>query len=324
MAAETRALYGDLGTRGAGADFEEVFEQNVNAFDGMDLVTKVFKKSPTTKGTLRDVGVIGYGYLEETDEGDDFPEDIDALTYTTQYTPRDLTKKVTVTDNLIQDSTYGPLLDKFAGQARASKYTLGKLSFNVLNTAFVTTAKVNGFHIDRYGDALALASVAHTSKAGASSQSNASAGSIALSETNLETGRLALVKQLTDNSLPMVTMGGITLCVPDDLEKDAVIFTMSTKRATSMDNDLNFYQGRINVLTVRWLNSNDGGSATKWHLVSNMSKLKLYVRQEPAFDEFTDGNSRNKTFSVKMRATAGFSDWRGTWHSKGDLTTYSS
>ena len=320
---ETRATYGDLGTRGASADFEEVFNQNVNAFDGMDLVGKVLKKQSTNKGSFRDVGIVGYGFLEETAEGDDFPKDIDALTYTTQYTPRDLTKKVTVTDNLIQDGTYGPQLDKFASYARASKYTLGKLSFNVLNTAFVTTAKVNGYHIDRYGDAQELASTVHPSKAGGSSQSNASATSLVLSETNLETGRLALVKQLTDNSLPMVTMGGITLVVPDDLEKSAVIFTMSTKRATTQDNDMNFYVGRINVMTVRWLNSDSGGTATKWHLVSNMSKLKLYVRQEPSFDEFTDGNSRNRTYSVKMRATAGFSDWRGTWHSKGDATAYS-
>src|SRR3990167_6313706 len=236
---ETRATYGDLGTRGASADFEEVFNQNVNAFDGMDLVNRVFKVKDTAKAVARDVGIVGYGFLEETNEGDDFPEDIDALTYITQYTARDLTKKVTVTHNEIEDATYGPALDKFGAYARASQYTLGKLGFNVLNTAFVTTAKVNGFHIDRYGDTLALASTAHTSKAGASAQSNASAAGIALTEINLETGRLALTKQPTDNALPMVTMGGITLVVPDDLEKDAVIFTGSQKRATTTDNDLN-------------------------------------------------------------------------------------
>ncbi len=322
---ETRGTYGDLGTRGAGPDFEEVFRQNVDAFDGMDLVSQVFQVQDTNKAVLRDVGTVGYSFLEFTDEGDDFPEDADMLTFITQYNIRDFTKKVTVTDNMIQDGTYAPALNKFADYARSSKFTMGKAAFNVLNTAFVTTNPTNTFFVDRYGDGLALASVAHTRRDGGSNQSNASATGITLTELNLETLRLQLVKQLTDNGLPLTDMGQITLVVPDDLEKDAVIFTGSQKRATTANNDLNFYSGRINVLTVRWLNSDSGGSATKWHLIAKAaSKLKMYVREQPSFGQDTAVNNRNQTFTVKTRFAPGFSEWKGTVHSLGDGQAYSS
>jgi hypothetical protein len=325
---EDRALYGDLGMRGASADFEEVFEQNKDAFDGMDIVRRLFKVQSTQKSLVRDVGITGYDLLEDTAEGDDFPEDMDHLTYVTQYHARDLTKRVVVTHNAIEDHTYAPALDKFAGFSRSTGYTLGKKAMNVLNSAFVSTLKPNGYFVERYGDAKNLASVSHPRKDGGTAQSNASATNIALTELNLETGRLALVKQATDIGLPMINAGGITLVVPDDLEKDAVIITGSQKRATTAENDLNFYLGRINVISSRWLDSEftaTGGSGTKWHLVSNMSKLKLYIRQEPRFRESVDGKNWNMTFSVKMRAAAGFSGWQGTWHSQGTATgSYSS
>ena len=135
---------------------------------------------------------------------------------------------------------------------------------------------------------------------------------------------MALIKQLTDNGLPMVDSGAITLVVPDDLEKDAVIFTGSQKRATTANNDLNFYIGRINVISCRWLNSTFGGSATKWHLTAGGARLKLYIRQQPDYLETTDGNNWNHTYSVMMRAAAGFSGWQKTWHSLGDGAAYAS
>ena len=153
-------------------------------------------------------------------------------------------------------------------------------------------------------------------------QSNVSAGSIALSELNLETGRLALVKQLTDNGMPIVDMGRVTLCVPDDLEKNAVIFTGSALRPTTTNNDLNFYVGRINVLSSRWLNAASNGSATAWFLIAALpgygKQLRVYRKGGPKFlQSQPESKTWNVDFAVKNRYAVGNSTFLGLWASQG-------
>ncbi len=322
---ETRAVFGDLAHRGAIAKFADVFDQSMALYDGVDALSKILKVQATSDSVIRDTGVAGLGLFAETSEGDAYDTDSNLVTYETVYYIKDLTKSVEVTKNRLDDTDYNTQLDTFRQAGVAARLTKAKYGLNILNGGFTTGVTNNGFTLYRYGDSVALFSVAHTRKDGGSNQSNASATGITLTELNLETGRLALVKQLTDRGLPIEMMGKIVLVVPDDLEKDATIFANSEFRPTTGNNDINFYNGRIGVLSSRWLNSTNGGSSTAWYLVdTNVSKLKLYVRQEPQFFTSVDGKTQNRIFAIQMRMAAGHSDWRGTWGSKGDGASYSS
>ena len=319
---QTRSTLGDLGKRGLGPVFEQVFDQNLARYDGMDIAKKIFSFINTDKSVLRTTGLTGYGLLEEFEEGSPFPEGVNIKTFETLYAIRDYGKAVTVTDDCLKDrERLGEKLNEMAGLASSAEITVVKSAFQILNGGFVTTAKVNGTTLHRYnGEALFGGS--HSRADGGTSQSNYSAGTIALTELNLETGRLALVKQLTDNGLPLLNLGVINLIVPDDLEKNAVIFCNSGLRATTTDNDLNFYQGRFNVISSRWLNSVNGGSSTAWYLYATVrgqeSPLRVYRQGGPEFKEAQPAaRTWNKVFAVKNRYAAGNSEWKGTWASAG-------
>lgn len=319
---QTRTSLGDLGHRGLGPVFEDVFEQNYVRYDGRDVANQLFSFLNTDKATVRTTGLTGYGLPEEFNEGSPFPETTNIKTYETVYTIRDYGLSVTVTDNMKKDQEkLGRALDEMANHAKSVDVGEVKSAFQILNGGFGTAATVNGTTMHRYNDA-ALFQASHARSDGGTAQSNYSAGSIALTELNLETGRLALVKQLTDNGLPVTQTGMITVAVPDDLEKNAVIFTGSQLRASTANNDLNFYRGRMNVVSSRWLNATHGGSATAWFLIVNMpgmpGPLRVYRKEGPEFfASERDPKTWNQVMSVKNRYAVGFSDWRGCWASQG-------
>ena len=326
---QTRGSLGDIGTRGLGPQFEDVFDQNLIKFEGMDNVKRIISFVPTDKGVLRTTGVTGYSFLEEFTEGKALPKDRNQLTFETVYSIRDLGKSITVTDNEAEDKErLGEKLDEMAGLTRMANITRARAAMQIFNGAFVTTAKVNGISLHRYNDER-LCSTVHARADGGSTQSNASATGITLTELNIETQRLLLVKQLSDIGLPIVDMGKITAVVPDDLEKDAVIFTQSQLRASTANNDLNFYFGRIDVIVSRWLTAPNGGSATAWFLTTSNpmpegNVLRVYERGGPRFKETFEGETWNKVFGVKDRYAVGHSEWKGLVGSLGDGASFSS
>lgn len=319
---QNRASLGDLGQRGLGPVFEDVFEQNFVRFEGRDIANQLFSFINTDKGTVRTTGLTGHGLPEEFAEGAPFPETSNIKTFETLYAIKDYGISVTVTDDLKKDEQrLGKALDQMANHAKSVDVGEVQSAFQILNAGFGTAATSRGTTIHRYNSE-ALFVATHARADGGSNQSNISGSSIALTELNLETGRLALVKQLTDNGLPIQQTGQITLAVPDDLEKNAVIFTGSQLRATTANNDLNFYRGRIGVVSSRWLNSTFGGSATAWFLVVNLpgmpGPLRIYRKDGPEFfASERDPKTWNQVMSVKNRYAVGNSEFKGTWGSQG-------
>lgn len=319
---QTRSTLGDLGKRGLGPKFEQVFEQNLVKYTGKDVAAQIFSFENTDMPVSRDTGLTGFGLLQHFNEGSPYPSDVNIKLFETVYTIRNYGKSVEVTEDCLEDrERLGAKLDEMAQIARMVDVTEVKAAFQILVGGASTAQTSNGFYIDRYnGEELFTAS--HTRADGGTAQSNVSASNIALTETNLETGRLALIKQLTDRGLPVMDMGTITLVVPDDLEKNAVIYTDSELRPSSANNDINFYRGRIGVISSRWLNSENGGSATAWYLKANLpgmnSILKVKRQGGPRmYDRPEDAKTGNLTFAVKHKFTVGYSHWVTTWRSAG-------
>ena len=323
---ETRARFGDLARSGAIARFTDVFNQAEQTYDGMAEVSKIFKVQKTSVSEIRDTGTAGLDLLKEIREGTSYPVDANLVTYETDYSIQKLGVEVEVTEEAIDDTEYGADLDRFKHMAISAMRTKAKYAMNILNAGFSLTTQVNGFTVHRYGDAVRLFSTAHPRKDGGTSQSNASGTGITLTETNLETARIALVQQLTDRGLPMEFLGRIALVVPDDLAKTATILAQSDLRPSTANNDINFYKGiLVDTLVSKWLNATgSNGSTTRWFLIDqNFTQLKLYVKQEPQFFQDREPVTRSHIFGVSLRAAAGHSDWRGTWASAGDGVSYS-
>ncbi len=174
-------------------------------------------------------------------------------------------------------------------------------------------------------DAKPLFSTAHPRYDGGTSQSNASSTSVPLSDSALDAARVAIINQLADDGKPLAIMGKYLLIVPPSLEKLAVQLTESELEATTANNAMNFYKGKMDVLVVNWLGAAAGGSDTAWFLtVPQQSKLMVIDRMAPTFDLHVDGNTKDRNYDVLARWAVGHADWRYTYGSKGTGAAYSS
>jgi hypothetical protein len=182
----------------------------------------------------------------------------------------------------------------------------------VLNRAFNTS--YTG------GDGLPLASTVHVRSDGGSTQSNASATGITLTESNLETARIAARQQLDDKGMIIQTMPD-TIVVPVDLEKTAMILVDSQMRPGTADNDVNVYAGKFKVIAWEYLTVN----GTLWFLLdSRQHKLQWFWRVRPEFKQDVAFDTGMALFKTRTRFSNGFSDWRGVWGSLGDSAPYAS
>lgn len=323
---ESRSNWLDL-IQGVGLEIAEVFNQAQTEFQPgiFNVLNRI-----TMTGAQRNVtGKTGIGEIAKFLDGDDLPGGRRYKTYTTQTAPNNYGKFVDVTKLTIEDR--GAQWEADLGEMRdlsiAANYSQDRSGMQLLNGGFSTTVTVNGYDMTWYNDTKALFSTAHpTVVPGGSTQSNASSTSLPFSHDNLETGLLALDDQKTDDGLAMNMVGVPKLILPNDLRKEGLEITQSEQVPNSANNAINVYKNGMNVdmISSKFLTSTFGGSVTAWFLiVPGVHKLNHVVRQEPRLEQ--DVNIKNKmvTFTVDARWADSAEEYKGTWGSKGDNSTYS-
>ena len=302
--ASYRSSFGDLLEPG----FRQIFD---DAFNEMPLVfPNIFNVNSSTKQDEYDSGVTGFGLLQSTSEGASVDYDDPIQMYDVTYTHQKYTKGFKVSEEMLEDDQYNVIKGKPAQLARAARRTAETSAANVLNRAF------NSSYLG--GDAQELCSVVHPRSDGILTQSNANTDGITLTESNLETARIAFRQQLDDRGMRIQVMPNV-LIVPVNLEKDAKIITGSGLRSGTADNDVNIYQGMFKVISWEYLTLND----TMWFLLdSRQHKLTWFWRVRPEFKQDVAFDTGMALFKTRTRFSNGWSDWRGVWGSKGDGTSY--
>lgn len=94
----------------------------------------------------------------------------------------------------------------------------------------------------------------------------------------------------------------------------------SQQRTGTANNDINPYKGSLNLVVWDFLGSAAGGSDTAWFLLdSSQHELNWFNREDAGLDgpEY-DFDTKTAKWSVLARWSAGYSDWRGVFGSKGD------
>lgn len=283
-----------------------------DAFKEIDLVyPQIFQTETSTKQDEKESGLTGFGLLEQTGENDAVRYEDPIQMYDVTYTHLKWTKGFKVSEEAWEDDQYNKIKQKPAQLAREARRTLENSAANVFNRAF-NTSYVGG-------DAKPLCSTTHPRSDGGSSQSNASSTGLTLTDTNLETGRIASRGQLDDKGMKIQVMPK-TILVPISLEKTAEVLIGSDGRAGSADNDMNFNKGKYNAISWDYLSS-----TTAWFLLDKTQhKVKFFTRVAPEFKNDSAFDTGAALFKCRTRFSNGFSDWRGVWGSKGDGLSYSS
>lgn len=320
---ETRSKWTDL-IPDVGLKIAELFDQGDMQYT--PGIFTILNKNSEDGAQKNYTGKTPFAMVSKFNDGDDIPTVQRYKTYTTKVNFSNYGGAVEVTKNTIEDRDFEAELDEMKDLSRSVNYAVDKSGFQLFNGGFATTTAVNGFDMTWYGDGVPQFSTIHPSVVpGASTQSNASSTGLPLSHANIETGRLALELQQTDNGLALSMVGKTTLVVPLNREKTGKESLQSTLTPETGNNAINVYRGMVDLVASKFLDSTNGGSNTAWFLV-NVGVHKLYhtSRQEKRLE--MDVNIRNKvaTFTVDARWANCSKDWRGTWGSKGDSATYSS
>jgi len=303
--AANRASFADLLTPG----FRQIFDDRFN--EEPMVMDSIFHVDSSVKDTEKDSSVGGFGMATQTAEGAPIDYEDVIQGYDTTYSHLKYTKGFKITREMYEDDLYGVMKKKPAALGKAMRRTAEYQAAAVLNNAFSTSYLG--------ADGLPLASIQHARSDGGTAQSNASASGITLSETNLETARLATRKQ-KDEKGQVISVNADTLLVPVDLEKTAHLIVDSTLRQGTTDNDANFNKGMFKIVPWIYLSS-----TTAWFLLDTSEhQLNWFWRERPQFknDELFD--TEYAVYKSTMRFSRGWSDWRGVWASKGDATTYAS
>lgn len=320
---ENRQKWTDL-IPDTGLRIMEVYDQGNEQYT--PGIFSILKKSSSDKAQDNFTGKTSFGKVKQFEDGDDVPTIERFKTYTTKVIYRNYGGAVEVTKNLIEDRDFESELDEMKDMSRSVNYSVDESGVQLLNGGFATTVTVNGYDMTWYGDGKPQFSTIHpTVVPGGSTQSNASSTGIILGHDNLETGRLALMLQKTDNALAMGMAGKLTLVTPLNLEKTAKETLNSDLTPQNANNAINVFKGSMDLVTTIFLDTTNGGLNTQWFLMNTaMAKLYHTTRQEKRLE--SDVNIRNKmvTYTVDARWANCSKEWKGTWGSKGNITAYSS
>jgi phage major head subunit gpT-like protein len=302
--ASMRPNFGDLLEPGLRKIFDDVYKSIPEVF------SSIFNVNDSSVDVERDSGVTGFGLLSQTNEGSPITYEDPIQMYDVSYVHLKYTKGFKVSEELMEDDRYNVIKKKPAALARSARRTAEYLAAQVFNNAFSSGTG---------GDGKYLCSTVHPRADGGTAQSNANGSGVTLTEGNLNTGLLAMRGQLDDKGMK-ISVKPDKIIVSPTLEKTAMILTESTMRSGTADNDYNYYKGIVNVVSWDWITS-----TTAWFLLdSSVHQLNWFWRVRPEFKQDNSFDTGMALYKVRMRASRGWSDWRGVWGSKGDGNSYTS
>jgi len=314
--------------RGTGVTFKEFFSQNdLSQVSGWDPVVKTMRSDDATTNFS---GKTGSGLLQRFSDGSIIPTANRYKLYDTSAPQDPYGQRLEVTRQTLLYRDFQGVFNESSDLIKAVKATLSRAGAQIFNRGFTDGSGVTGgVYVTQYGDAAPTFSASHPRADGGTAQSNTSTTSIPLSETNVETARIALLNQLQDDGVPMLAPGEIYIVVGINNEKTALIITGSDKRSATGNNDVNIYGGGyMKVMSSSWLDNGISGSGvglnTFWALVApNWAKLAIIISKGPDVEFLKDKDTKSGLFDVILDFAVCSYDWRGLWGSQGNNAAYS-
>lgn len=257
------------------------------------VMPEVFNVVSSTRDSETDSATTGFGMLIETSELGALDYEDPVKMYKTVYSHKKYTKGFKVSKELMEDDQHNVIARLPKLLAKSTVRTTEYHAASVLNNGFSTS-------YTSYGDGNPLLSTSHDRADGGTAQSNASSTGITLTETNLETGRLALEKVLDDKG-QIVTFQADKLIIPVDLRKTAQILTQSTLRPGTANNDVNIFEGVFKIVPWRYLTS-----STAWFLQdASEHLLNFFWRVKPEFKSDYNFDADAALYKVRIRFSTG-------------------
>lgn len=317
--------WGDF-VKGVSAKVNEIIDETKDlAPSWMSL--PIYKKVNTDSLIYRTEGVVGFGYVETFDEGDEIKYDRTYPAYKTEYVMTQRGKGVTISQLLMatRPQDLEAKLDEVRQLRIAMNRSLEKNFWTILNDGTTTTDTSANFPTYRLDDAVSLFSTSHPSKVpDIAVRSNVITGTGSgtysgvnptLNETSLFEAIKQLREMLNGRGLPINYNGKVVLIVPTALEKLAIEITKSELRSDTANNDTNYFVGRVDVISTTYLGAANGGSDTAWYVAAmpgsaeNAVSMRYVSLIEPKIEQDVDFNTKAIKISVDGACAFGYSNF---------------
>ncbi len=275
----------------------------------------IFNVFSSKKNIEKDSSASGLSKLVQRSENSAITYEDEAQGYDVTYTHLTFSLGTSVSREMFEDDQFNVMNRKPRNLAQAKMRTMEQFGADIFNYGF--TAGGGGLATFTAGDAVALFSSAHTRTDGGTNQSNTTTADLA--EDSLEVA-LVTMRGTVDDKGQLIGVTPTTLVVPPALEKEARILLNSSGRTGTANNDVNPYKGALDLIVWDYLGSQAGGSDTAWFILDkNLHKLNWFTRTDHGLEgPFTDFDTKLAKWTIDCRWSAGWSDWRGVYGSKGD------
>jgi phage major head subunit gpT-like protein len=219
--------------------------------------------------------------------------------YKTTFTHKEFLVELPIRRTLVEDNKYPQILDAAAQLGDSAALKRERDAASVFNN-YSSSSYVGG-------DAVALGSNSHPNGPHKSATQDNLFASTALSATNVETVRLAMMAY-TDDVGELCGIIPDLLIVPPALENTAKTICETEGIVGYADNDINPQKGRFGYVMWPYLTS-----ATTWFMVDStkMKQSLVWFDREP-LDIYpkNEDNSVFYTYIARMRYSYGWRDWR--------------
>ena len=275
----------------------------------------VFNMETSSKDREIESSASGLSQFVQTGENQPVTYEDRNQGYDVTYTHLKWTKAISISKEMWDDDRFGVMRRGTQDLARSKQRTKDQIGADIFNYGF--TSGGGGKATFTAGDAVALFSAAHTRTDGGTNISNTTTQDLA--EDSLE-AVLVNMRATVDDKGQLVGINPDTLLIPPALEKEARILLDSQGRVGTANNDINPYNGRLKIVVWDRIGSAAGGSDTAWFVLDTTAqKLIYFVRDDsglkgPDYDFDNDVAKWKDSFRVRP----GWSDFRGTYGSKGD------
>jgi len=271
-----------------------------------DQYTFLFGRIDQESQDYRDISALSdFGYANEWDEGD--AVDVDAI-----YAPFNMQVSHIMHGLGFEISKQGQKRDLY----RKVKDPLRRLGATMKETRNLSAANVLvlGFTDPQSGgtqtmDNEALFDTDHSIESGTASNLL----TIALTSTNLETGRVNFRKQVTHKGKPIIASGGVMLCLPPDLMYRGESIVGSTGQHGTANNDKNVVGPGVTIHIMDYVQATAMQDA--WWLITNKKMKNPLERQTGIplhFEEEYYTSTKMHLYTVGEEWADYAKDWRYT------------
>ena len=287
-------------------------EPGLNALFGLEYNryenqhAEIYTTETSDRAFEEEVMLSGFAQAQVKPEGSGVTFDNAQETYTARYTHETVALAFSITEEAIEDNLYDRL---------ASRYTKA-LARSMANTKQVKAVNplINGFGTFTSGDGSALFATNHTTIAGTTSNTLATAAD--LNETSLEQSMIDIAAMTDERGLKIASRG-VKMIIPSALQFTAERLMKSQGRVGTADNDINAIAS-MGMLPQGYRVNNFLTDPDAFYIITDVPNgMKYFQRAAIKTAMEGDFDTGNVRYKARERYSFGVSDFRGIFASPG-------